>query len=219
MLENFSDKIARMKITLTKEQADKIIYFYQLLSEWNKKINLTRITDPNDFIEKHIMDSISIISEEIAVSGKVCDLGTGGGFPGIPIKILIPEIEMTFIDSILKKIKVVEDIGTKLLLKNCQYIHSNAKQLVKDKKWQERFDLILVRAVGEIKDILNIAMPLLKKGGKVVLYKSWNVENELDSAQRILEKNLGKIINIRKFLIPETAYKRCLIVVEKCGKS
>ena len=172
-----------LNIELTQKQTDQFYKYMQLLIEWNEKINLTAITKPEEIIQKHFIDSATII-KNLKNTKTLIDIGTGAGFPGIPIKIIKPEIEIVLLDSLNKRIKFLEEIIKKLELKNIKAIHSRAEEIGKNKEYRESFDTVVSRAVANMTTLSEYTIPLVKIGGKAIYMKSSEIEEELENARK-----------------------------------
>ena len=200
---------------LQLEQWDKL---YQEIIFYNRKINLTRITDPNDFWEKHLWDSLAGIDTEIInikSDLKGIDIGTGAGFPGIPIAIICSQLKVTLLDSKIKKIKFIDLILDKLKFNNCQTLIGRSETIGQMKEYRETYDLALTRAVGPPSVCSEYALPLLKIGGIAVLYRGhWHDEDRL-TLKFALEKLGGEIISIKNIKTPLTQSIRNFIYIKK----
>ena len=182
--------------------------------EENSKINLMSKNDEKLIFEKHIFDSLSIkllFDKLDTIPNTILDIGTGGGFPSIPIALEYPEIQVTGIDSIQKKINAISNIAKELQIKNIEFIRDRVES-IKDKK----YDMITSRAVAQASLLIEYAYPLLKKDGYLVLYKSKNVDEEIEKAKPLIRKLHMKISDIIEYSLPlEENYNRCLLVLQK----
>ena len=204
----FLIELEKLNIYPTEEQLDLLEKFYDLLIEWNKKINLTRITDKEDFYLKHVYDSLTIVKvvdlEEIET---LCDVGTGAGFPGIILKIFYPKLKITLIDSLLKRVKYLNEIIDELNLSDIEAIHSRGEDFTGS------FDLVVSRAVANISILPKYTMHLVKKDGIFVAMKG-DISKELTNS---VEKELSKkyrIDKIEKFQLPKELSDRSLVVLK-----
>lgn len=207
-LQILVDWAEKLGIDLTSEKQDKFKSYYQLLIDWNKKINLISRQDINRIISYHFIDSISIITE-IPQNSVVCDLGAGAGLPGIPIKIVRDDITLYLIESIKKKGYFLDEAIKTLPLKNIFLLPERAES-IKDKK----FDIILVRLFGKIYDVLPIASKLLDKNGKIIFFKIEGVEKEIEKANKIAVKNRVELKLIKDIKLPVTEISRKIVIYQ-----
>ena len=204
----FIEQIKRLGITPTEEQLQKLEKFYQLLIEWNQKINLTRIIEKEDVYLKHFYDSLTIVKEvDFSKVNTLCDVGTGAGFPGIVLKIFYPNLKITLIDSLLKRVNYLNEIIKELELKDIEAIHTRAED------YHETFDIVTARAVANIEKLLKYTMHLVNKNGKLIAMKG-NIEEELTEEVKKKINKKYKIEKINKFLLPIENSNRSLIVIK-----
>ena len=203
----FREKLEKINIQIDDIKIQQFYEYMNLLIEWNKKINLTAITEPEDIILKHFIDSLTI-SKYVNGKEKIADIGTGAGFPGIPIKIINPNVEMFLIDSLNKRIKFLEEVITRENLKNVYAIHARAEEIGHNKEYREKFDIVTSRAVARLNVLLEYMMPLLKIGGKCICLKGPNAEDELHEAKNALEILGGKIEKVEEIVLPDSDNKR-----------
>lgn len=200
--------------SITNEQEERFKKYESLLIEWNKKMNLTAITEHDEVILKHFVDSISIL-KYINNDCKIIDVGTGAGFPGIPIKIMNESVDVTLMDSLNKRINFLNEVKENLDLKNVITIHSRAEEFGQNKIYRKKFDIAVSRAVANLSVLLEYLMPAVKLGGKLICMKGSQVEDEIKDAKYALNELGGKIVNIEEFCLPETDMKRNIILIEK----
>ena len=200
------------KININKIDTEKFYKYMELLLEWNTKINLTAIVDTKEIIEKHFIDSC-IVNKYIK-TGKLIDIGTGAGFPGIPLKIINNNIEITLLDSLNKRINFLNEAIKEIGLKNIKTIHGRAEEIGQDIKYREKYDNAIARAVAPINILLEYLLPFVKIGGICICMKGPNIE-EIANIDRPLEILGGKIKEIKNITIPDTDYKRNIIIIEK----
>lgn len=195
----------------------KIVKFYEymnLLLEWNEKINLTAITEQNDIILKHFIDCLTI-KKYLKDNDKIVDIGTGAGFPGIPLAIMSEANKFTLVDSLNKRVNFLNDVKEKIDLKNIEAIHSRAEEFGQNKIYREKYDIAVSRAVANLSVLLEYLLPTVKVGGKVICMKGSQVQDEINEAKYAL-KELGGVIKLTdEFCLPETDMKRNIIVIEK----
>ena len=205
--EEFIIELAKLGIILTKDQEIKLEKFYNLLIEWNKKINLTRIVAKEEVYLKHFYDSLTITKVvDLKEVKTLCDVGSGAGFPGIVLKIVYPNLKITLVDSLLKRVNYLNTIIQELELKNIIAIHTRSEDL------KEKFDIVTARAVANIEKLLGYTMHLVAKNGKLIAMKG-NIEEELtiNIKQKINAKY--RIAEIEEFLLPKENSKRSLVVI------
>lgn len=205
--EEFIAELEKLGITLTTEQEIKLEKFYNLLIEWNQKINLTRIMEKEDVYLKHFYDSLTITKVvDLSKIETLCDVGTGAGFPGIVLKIVYPNLKITLVDSLLKRVNYLNIIIKELELENIKAIHTRGEDL------KETFDIVTARAVANIEKLLIYTMHLVNKNGSLIAMKG-NIDDELNSdiIKKINKKY--KISKIEKFLLPKENSQRSLVVV------
>ena len=190
---------------------EKFYQYMNLLLEWNEKINLTAIKDENEFIVKHFIDSLTI-NQYINPKMKVIDIGTGAGFPGVPLKLFYEELSVTLIDSVGKKVNVLNDIIGKLELKDIQAIHSRAEDFAKENK--ESYDIAVSRAVANMNTLVEYLIPFVKIGGLIICMKGPNYEDELKQAEKAIQILGGKLEKIESFLI-DGELERNVIIIRK----
>lgn len=206
--------LKEINIELKKEQTEKFYKYMNLLLEWNEKINLTAITEPEEVILKHFVDSLTI-SKYIEKGSKLVDMGTGAGFPGIPLKILRDDIEITLADSLNKRINFLNEVIKELNLKNIQTVHTRAEEFGKNKKYRESFDIATSRAVANLSTLSEYLIPLVKPNGKVICMKGSEVKEEVEMAKKAIEILGGKIEQEESFNLPNSDMKRNLVIIKK----
>ena len=206
--KEFIEEVQKLGIMPTKEQLQQLEKFYQLLIEWNQKINLTRITEKEDVYLKHFYDSLTIVKEiDLSKVDTLCDVGTGAGFPGIVLKIFYPNLKITLIDSLLKRVNYLNETIKELKLKDIKAIHTRGEE------YHETFDIVTARAVANIEKLLKYTMHLVNRNGKLIAMKG-NIEEELTNDVRKKINKKYKISKINKFLLPKENSNRSLIVIE-----
>lgn len=211
MLKDLSKKL---NIDLTNEQVEQFERYQNLLLEWNEKINLTAITEENDIIIKHFVDSMTV-SKYFKENDKVIDVGTGAGFPGVPLKIVDKTLKITLLDSLNKRINYLNDVIEKLRFDNVETIHGRAEELSRNSKYREQYDVATARAVANLKTLSEYCLPFVKVGGYFVCMKGSDIEEELSNAKSHIEVLGGKIEEIENFVLPDTDMRRNIIVIKK----
>ena len=213
----FIKEVERLGIKVTGEKLNKLDKFYKILIEWNEKINLTGITEEKEVFLKHFYDSLTIANSiDLTKINTLCDVGSGAGFPGIVLKIFFPNLKITLIDSLNKRIIYLNDLINRLELKDIEAIHSRMEDY--SKLNEEKFDIITARAVGSTKLLSEISVKALKINGYLIFMKG-NIDEELTNIDNCL-KELGlEIINIDRFQLPIENSNRSIITIKKNSKT
>ncbi|MBR3660408.1 MAG: 16S rRNA (guanine(527)-N(7))-methyltransferase RsmG [Bacilli bacterium] len=213
--EEFILELQKININLTEEQLDKLDKFYQLLINWNEKINLTTITKEDDVYLKHFYDSLTLIKViDLRENLKILDVGSGAGFPGIVLKIVFPNLKITLLDSLNKRINYLNEIIKELELKDIETVGARCEEYTKIH--HEEYDLIVSRAVAHLKILLEITFQSIKVKGFLIAMKS-NAFDEIKESEDIINKLNGKIIQVEEFNLPKEDSLRTLIKIEKLG--
>ena len=209
--QEFKEEVKEIGINLTEDQLKKLNKFYNLLIEWNQKINLTRITNKEDVYLKHFYDSLTIVKEvDLTKVNTLCDVGTGAGFPGIVLKIVFPNLNITLVDALQKRVNYLNKVIEELELKNIKAIHIRAEDL------KETYDIVTARAVANIEKLITYTMHLVNKDGMLVALKG-NIEEELTDKVKQKINNKYHIKTINKFLLPKEQSHRSIVIIEKKG--
>lgn len=217
-LDQFKKGLSDLNIDLTEKQTQQFLKYYEILVETNKVMNLTAITEFDEVIEKHFLDSLSLVRVfDLNRNVKILDLGTGAGFPGIPLKITFPEIDIVLADSLNKRVKFLNEVVENLQLKQAETVHGRAEELAKNKKYREQFDLCTSRAVANLSSLSEYCIPFVKEGGRFISYKSGEIEEEVDQAKRAIHVLGGKLDQVYKFDLHEQ--KRSFVIIEKVKKT
>ena len=212
--EFFNEMQKKLTIKLSVEQLEKFYSYMSLLLEWNEKMNLTAITEPNEIILKHFVDSLTILNE-INNNSKVVDVGTGAGFPGIPLSIANESLKITLVDSLNKRLIFLQEVIEKLELKNVEIMHSRAEDFGQNKKYRENFDFATSRAVANLSTLSEYLIPLVKINGKCICMKASDVEEEINQAKNAINVLGGTIEKIEEFKLPESDIGRTIIIINK----
>lgn len=218
---DFQKKCKIFEIDLSEEQVQKFMDYYELLVEWNSFMNLTAITDFDEVILKHFVDSLAVFQvsafRKKVKSGEISliDIGTGAGFPGIPLKIVFSDMKVTLLDSLNKRIKFLDTVIEKLDLKNIETVHGRAEDLAGKKDYREQYDFCVSRAVANLSTLTELCIPFVKNGSYFISYKSEKVKEELSAGKRAVEILGGKIENILEYQLPDSDMNRSLLLIKK----
>ncbi len=218
MEQNFKQKLLQEIPDLTEQMQQQFEDYMKLLLEWNEKINLTAITDENDIIQKHFVDSLTI-SKYIKNKTSIVDVGTGAGFPGIPIKITRQDVNVTLVDSLNKRLLFLQDVIEKLNLKQVQTVHSRAEEFGQNKKYRESFDVAVSRAVANMSTLVEYLLPLVKLNGICICMKGPEIKEEIEASKKAIQVLGGKIENIEEFCLPNSDIKRNIIIIRKINST
>lgn len=220
--EEFSQKIQEYSneigVLLNEKQINQIYTYMNLLLEWNEKINLTAITKPEEIILKHFIDSMTI-AKEIEEEARLIDVGTGAGFPGIPLKIIREDMEVTLLDSLNKRILFLQEVINQLSLTKVEAIHSRVEEFGKNKKYRESFDYATSRAVANLSTLSEYLIPLVKVNGCCISMKGPDIKEEIQQSKKAILLLGGKIEKIHNFQLPKSDIKRNVIVIRKVKKT
>lgn len=215
--EEFITAVKELGISITDKQLEQLNKYYKALVEWNKKINLTSITEEKDVYLKHFYDSLTLFKEyDLTKDVSLCDVGTGAGFPGIVLKIVFPNLKITLVDSLQKRLKFLDYVIKLLDLKNVELVHERMEDYSKQN--EEKFDIITSRAVAKTKILVEISFKALKISGHLILMKS-SFEEELSDAEKIIKDIGGEVINVNTFKLPIENSERALINIKKVRKT
>ena len=209
----FLEEAKKNNINVNNEELENFYKYMKGIIEWNDKINVTAITEEKLFVVKHFIDSL-LINHYLQGKAKIIDVGTGGGFPGIPLKILNKEKKFTLIDSVNKKLNVIRDLSGKIGLENLEVIHTRAEDLAEKKEYREMYDVATTRAVSNLSTILEYMLPFVKVGGIAVCMKGPNYKEELEDAKKAIEVLGGKFEHIETFHL-EGEMERNILVIKK----
>ena len=215
MRELIKKYMAELHLNITDEKCDKFVLYYEMLIEYNSKFNLTAITDCEDVILKHFVDSVSIVNIfDLNGEYSLIDIGSGAGFPGIPLKIMFPSLKVTLVDSLDKRVKFMNAVIERLQLTNIEAVHGRAEEFGQSKK-RESFDLCVTRAVSNLSVISEYCLPLVKIGGYFIPYKSKEIESEIFQYEMAIEEFGGVIDDVSIFTLPYSDITRSMVLIFK----
>ena len=217
-LTKFKHGLEELNITLTDEQIEQFLQYYEMLVEKNKVMNLTGITEYEEVIQKHFLDSLSLIRVIPDIASQkltVIDLGTGAGFPGIPLKIAFPELEITLMDSLNKRILFLQEVIDALGLKKVSAVHGRAEEMASNATHRQQYDLCVSRAVSNLAVLTEYCLPFVKKGGLFASYKSADSDAEIQEGKKAISILGGKLTSVDKFQLPDSDLRRALVCIKK----
>lgn len=201
---------------LTERQLQQFVTYYETLIEWNQKMNLTAIEEPVEVAYKHFVDSACLLRVVPDLRGKaMIDIGTGAGFPGVPLKIMEPDLDLTLFDSLNKRIVFLQALCQKLQLEQVKAVHGRAEEFGVKPEYRQQYHIATARAVARMPVLLEICLPFVKKGGLFIALKGPELEQELQESGNALRELGGKIVDVKRFTLADGAYTRNLAVVEK----
>lgn len=214
------EKAAKFNIELSEEQIQQFQTYYEMLVETNKVMNLTAITEIEEVITKHFIDSLALVEVYPRIRDKeselsVLDLGTGAGFPGIPLKIVFPHLHIVLMDSLNKRVKFLQSVIDKLGLCDIHAIHGRAEEAARNAAYRESFDLCVSRAVANLATLSEYCMPFVKLEGKFISYKSADIEEEVNDAKKAIAVLGGKLITVKNVTLPDSDIERSFVFIEK----
>lgn len=217
-MKALTEAFEQLQIPWEKDTADKFVGYMDGILEWNEKINLTAIKDRDEFVVKHLVDSILCAGfPEYKNSESIIDVGTGAGFPGIPLAIISPDKDFVLADSLNKRLKVINDLTDRLGIYNIETVHGRAEELARNKNFRENFDLCVSRAVANMAVLAEYCLPFIRMGGHLLAYKGPDVNEELKSAEKAIKTLGGKVLRIET--TPLQGYEHNIVVIEKMKKT
>lgn len=221
--KKFVEDLNNINVTLSGEQFAQFDKYYEILVEWNSFMNLTGVTEYEEVLQKHYVDSLvlpldSIKRDILNINDSqisLIDVGTGAGFPGMPLKIAHPDLKVTLLDSLNKRIKFLDEVVNQLGLKEIETIHSRAEDGARNKQLREKFDISVSRAVANLSTLLEYNMPFVRVGGVFVAYKSGEIDEELANASNAIKLLGGELLKVDKFTLPDSDIDRSLVYIKK----
>lgn len=215
-------EIALKQLNISREESviDKFSQYMESILKWNQMVNLTSITDPDEFIEKHYIDSLlSVPCREFQKAKRIIDVGTGGGFPGIPLALAAPDKEFVLMDSLNKRIKIINELCREIGINNVTAIHARAEELARNKNHREKYDLCVSRAVANLSTLSEYCLPFIKKGGWFLAYKGPDTDQERKEAERAVSILGGKLEREEKAALENFKLEHKIIFIKKVGKT
>lgn len=214
--ELMEESVKNLGISIDRNQYRLFEKYKNLLKEWNEKMNLTAITEDEEIFKKHFIDSIKVFEfKEVLKAEHIIDVGTGAGFPGIPMKIMMPETKLTLLDSLNKRLNFLRAVSEELELSDVQFVHSRAEDGARLEKHRENYDIAVSRAVANLTLLSELCIPYVKKGGYFIALKGPAVEDEIKEATKAIEILGGKLREIKEITIEGLDYKHNLVIIEK----
>jgi len=212
----FAERVKPLGIALTDRQLEQFEKYYALLVDWNEKMNLTGITEREAVYEKHFYDSLTLAGVvTFDMVGSLADIGSGAGFPSIPIAIAYPHIQVTIIDALAKRIKFLEEVTNRLGLDRVVCMHSRAEDAARRKEHRDAYDVVTARAVARLAVLHEFCLPFVRTGGRFVAMKGTDVTAELEEGRYSLKKLNGRLVDVKQLTLPSEGSERHLIVCEK----
>ncbi len=213
-IEILKNQCKNLNISINENQLEQLHMYMKLLQKCNESINLTSIIEDKDILQKHFIDSITIIPY-IDYKDNIIDVGTGAGFPGIPIKIAREDVKVTLLDSLNKRVNFLKEVISNLNLSNIQTIHGRAEDIGKNSNFREKFDVATSRAVAPLNILVEYLMPLVKKGGRCICMKGKDIKEELEISKKAINILGGELEKVHEFYLPQSNIKRNIIIIRK----
>ncbi len=221
-MEKLESGAEKLGLRLTPRQLEQFQLYYQELIEWNRRLNLTAITDYDEVQVKHFLDSLTVVQAlklPLSKGMKLIDVGTGAGIPGIPLKMLLPEIELVLLDATKKKASFLEHITEKLRIKNTGVVVGRAEEVAHRPEYRQQFDLVLSRAVAGLSTLVELTLPFCAVGGRFIAQKKGSIQAEVQAARQAISLLGGELTDVESIDLPEFGDKRWLVVIDKVGET
>ncbi len=217
---SLADGAAALGLALTPDQLDRFARYCAALIDWNRRVNLTAITDPIDVARKHFLDSLSVLSAcEMRAGDRLIDVGSGAGFPGLPIRIARPDLQVTLLEATRKKCEFLQHVVAALDLSDVAIVNARAEDAARDAAHRERYDWALARAVADLATLIEYLLPFVRVGGRVAAQKSGEVEAEVERAGAALAALGGRLQRVAPVSVPGLEEARCVVVIEKIAST
>lgn len=218
--QQFQNMLQEKGISLSPEQLQQFERYYELLIEWNEKMNLTAITEKEEVYLKHFFDSITAaFYHDFSKPLSLCDVGAGAGFPSLPLKICFPDLKVTIVDSLQKRITFLNQLATDLNLENVAFYHDRAETFGRREDIRESFDIVTARAVARLSVLSELCLPLVKVGGAFIAMKGAAAQEELESGKHAVQVLGGEVKQISTFQLPVEESERNILYIEKKRKT
>ena len=215
-MQKLKNALEQLNISYTEKMIEQFSVYMEEILDWNEKINLTAITDKDEFVEKHFIDSVlAANAAEVQCAEKVIDVGTGAGFPGIPLAIIFPEKKFVLMDSLNKRLKVIDDVCAKAGIMNVETVHGRAEELSRNKVHREKYDLCVSRAVANMSTLSEYCLPFISQGGYFLAYKGPDSDEEINASKNAIKILGGKIKDIREAALADFGLAHRIVYVEK----
>jgi len=221
-MEKLESGAEKLGLRLTPRQLEQFQLYYQELIEWNRRLNLTAITDYDEVQVKHFLDSLTVVQAlklPLSKGMKLIDVGTGAGIPGIPLKMLLPEIELVLLDATKKKASFLEHITEKLRIKSTGVVVGRAEEVAHRPEYRQQFDLVLSRAVAGLSTLVELTLPFCAVGGRFIAQKKGSIQAEVQAARQAISLLGGELTDVESIDLPEFGDKRWLVVIDKVGET
>lgn len=219
-MTKFLENCEKMNISLSTDQQKQFVRYYELLVEWNSFMNLTGITEFQEVLQKHFEDSLAVVKGvDLKHVTSVMDVGTGAGFPGLPLKIAFPHLKVVLLDSLGKRVKFLNHVIEELHLENITAIHGRAEDFARKEEYREQFDLVVSRAVANLSSLSEYCIPYTKVNGRFISYKSGKIDEELEQAKKAIFLLGGKLEDTVKFQLEGSDIERSLVMIVKKEKT
>ncbi len=219
MMDELKDMFYKKGIDCSEKKLAQFSQFYQILIEWNKRMNLTAISEHDEVMIKHFYDSITPAFFFDFSNQKIIDIGVGAGFPSIPLKICFPELQMTLLDSLNKRITFLKNLVEQLGLMDIQYIHGRAEEIAKKKQYREAYDVVVTRAVAKLNILSELSLPFVKKDGYMIALKGSNAVEEVAEGKKAIKILGGRVKNVHTLQLPLNYGQRNIIIIDKTNNT